>query len=150
MIVLLDSGPLGILSSPLATPEAMQCHAWLNGLIANGHRAFTSEICDYEARRELLRLDKTASIARLDAFILLVDFMPINRGTMLRAAALWAEARKRGRPTADAAALDADVILAAQAQLLAEELHEQVVVVTVNARHLGQFVDARRWQEIEG
>ena len=76
--------------------------------------------------------------------------MPINRGTMLRAAQLWAEARRRGRPTADAAALDVDVILAAQAQLLAEELREEVVVVTTNARHLAQFVDARRWQEIDG
>jgi len=25
-----------------------------------------------------------------------------------------------------------------------------VVVVTMNAWHLGQFVDARRWQAIEG
>lgn len=65
------------------------------------------------------------------------------------AAQLWAGARRRGRPTADAAALDADVILAAQAQLLAEELRQPVIVVTTNARHLAQFVDARRWQEID-
>ena len=69
---------------------------------------------------------------------------------MRRAAELWAAARKRGRPTADPAALDADVILAAQAQLLAELTGDVVVVATDNARHLGQFVDARRWQEIEG
>lgn len=96
MIVLLGSSPLGILSSPLANPEARRCQDWLDGLIANGHRVLTSEICDYEVRREL-----------------------------------------RCRPTADPAALDADVILAAQAQLLAEELREPVIVVTTNARHLG-------------
>jgi predicted nucleic acid-binding protein len=136
MIVLLDSGPVGILTSPLANPDAVRCDAWLDALLANGHRAFTSEVCDYEIRRELLRLNKVTSIARLDAFILLVEFMPINRGTMLRAAQLWAEARRRGRPTADAAALDGDVILAAQAQLLAEELREPVVIATMNVRHL--------------
>jgi predicted nucleic acid-binding protein len=150
MIVGIDSSPVGILSSPLANPEAIRCQEWLATLIANGHRVFTSEICDYEVRRELLRLGKTASVARLDAFILLVEFMPINRGTLLRAAQLWAEARRRGRPIAEATGLDADVILAAQAQLLAEELREPVVVVTMNARHLAQFMDARRWQEIEG
>jgi predicted nucleic acid-binding protein len=150
MIALLDSGPLGILTSPLANPDAIRCQQWLDTLVEHGHHVFTSEVCDYEVRRELLRINSTAGIARLDAFILFVSFMPINRGTMLRAAQLWAEARRRGRPTADAAALDADVILAAQAQLLAEELREHVVVVTTNARHLGQFVDARRWQEIEG
>jgi hypothetical protein len=80
MIVVLDSSPVGILTSPLANPEANRCHEWLATLISNGHRVFTSEICDYEVRRELLRLGNMASIARLDAFILLVEFMPINRG----------------------------------------------------------------------
>ncbi len=44
--------------------------------------------------------------------------------------------------------LDADVILAAQAQLLAEEVDVPVVVATMNACHLMQFVDGRGWQEI--
>ena len=68
---------------------------------------------------------------------------------MIRAAELWAEARRHGRPTADPAALDADVIIASQVQLFAEAMREPVVVVTMNVRHLAQFVDARRWQEIE-
>lgn len=76
--------------------------------------------------------------------------MRINRGVMLRAASLWAEARRRGRLTADAAALDIDVILAAQVQLFTEEIGEQVIVVTSNIRHLAQFVEARPWQEING
>lgn len=67
---------------------------------------------------------------------------------MLRAADLWANARRRGRPTADPTALDADVILAAQTQLFAEAIRERVLVVTMNERHLAQFVETRRWQEI--
>jgi hypothetical protein len=34
--------------------------------------------------------------------------------------------------------------------MLADVAGDVVVVATENARHLGQFVDARRWQEIEG
>ena len=149
MIHVLDSSPVGLLSNPLASPEAVQCHAWLDALVANGHRVLTSEICDYEVRRELLRANRPQSIARLDDLLLEIDLLPINRRTMLRAAELWAEARRRGRPTADPAALDADVILAAQVQLFAEATRESVVVVTTNARHLAQFVETRRWQEID-
>jgi hypothetical protein len=67
---------------------------------------------------------------------------------MRRAAALWAEARNRGVPTADRAALDADVIVAAQAQLLREATGNEVVIATDNIRHLGQFAAARGWQDI--
>lgn len=66
---------------------------------------------------------------------------------MLLAAELWADARKSGNPTADNKALDADVILAAQAKL-AELNGNSVIVVTTNKKHLSMFVDAREWQEI--
>jgi predicted nucleic acid-binding protein len=149
MILVLDSGPLGVLSSPLANPAAARCHAWMLAVHAsNRHHLLTSEICDFEVRRELLRTNRMDSIDRLEQLLTLVYFMPINRGTMLRAAELWAAARGRGRPTADPASLDADVILAAQAQLFAEETHQRVVVVSTNARHLAQFIDTRTWQEI--
>jgi predicted nucleic acid-binding protein len=111
---------------------------------------YVSEIADYEVRCELLRTDKTVGLAALDDLISSMDFLAIDTAAMRRAAELWATARKHGRPTAEAAALDADVILAAQAQLLAEVTGDTVIVVTMNARHRGQFVDARRWQEIEG
>ena len=129
MIHVLDSSPLGLLSNSLANPEALQCYECLKALIDSGHRVLTSEICDYEVRRELLRANRPRGIDR-------------------RAAQLWAEARRRRRPTADPAALDADVILAAQVQLFAEAMREPVEVVTTNARHLQQFVGTTRWQEI--
>jgi hypothetical protein len=67
---------------------------------------------------------------------------------MLLAAQFWAEARKTGKPTADHNALDADMILAAQAKL--EEINgNQVIVATTNVKHLSLFVDAREWQSIE-
>lgn len=66
---------------------------------------------------------------------------------MLKAAELWAEARKKGKPTADNKALDGDVILASQAILVANLGHE-VIVATTNKKHLCLFVDAKEWQEI--
>mgnify|MGYP001224251561 CR=1 FL=1 len=69
-------------------------------------------------------------------------YAPITTPVMRRAAELWAQAHARGRPTADPAALDCDVIIAAQAELLG------AIVVTENARHLALFVDARHWRDI--
>jgi hypothetical protein len=108
------------------------------------------EVIDYEIRRELLLHGSTNGLARLDRLHGLVEYLAISTPLMGRAAFLWAEARRRGQPTADRAALDADVMLAAQALLLGEARREAVIVATENARHLGQFVDARRWQEIDG
>ena len=107
------------------------------------------EIVDYETRREAIRRNSTRGLDLLDDLPRLSDYLPIETVAMRRAAELWAQARQRGRPTADNAALDADVILAAQAQLLYEATGDQVVVASDNIRHLAQFVDARRWQEIE-
>lgn len=58
----------------------------------------------------------------------------------------WAAARKRGRKAADDAALDADMILAAQAVELAVD--DNVIVATTNPRHLTLFCDARHWRDI--
>jgi predicted nucleic acid-binding protein len=56
-----------------------------------------------------------------------------------RAAEFWADARQQGVPTASPAALDADVLIAAQA---AEVL---ATVVTNNPGHLGRWVPVRTW-----
>ena len=67
---------------------------------------------------------------------------------MREAAAIWADARARGVPTAEDEALDGDVILAAQARGFAG-LTDTLTVATENVDHLSRYVkDARRWQEI--
>jgi hypothetical protein len=66
---------------------------------------------------------------------------------MLLAASLWAEVRKMGQPTADPKALDGDVILAAQAQMLANEM-TAVIIATTNVDNLSRFAIALNWQDI--
>lgn len=106
-----------------------------------------SEIADYEVRRELLRANKQRGIARLDTIINSLSLLPINRLVMLRAAELWAQARRMGKPTASDQSLDADVIIAAQASLLIDD-GDAVIVATYNVNHLSRFVPAARWQDI--
>jgi predicted nucleic acid-binding protein len=84
----------------------------------------------------------TRSIERLNQLKEVLTYLPLNTAVMLKAAELWANARKRGRPTADAKALDGDVILAAQS------IQVGAVVATENVRHLSLFVEAKRWQDI--
>ena len=38
MIVLLDSGPLGILTNPKGPPVTLECHHWVESLLLKGYR----------------------------------------------------------------------------------------------------------------
>ena len=143
--ILLDSGPLGLVTNPGASPLAAACARWVVDAISSGSSVMVPEIADYEVRRELIRARRTAGIARLDAFIGQVDFLPIETAAMRRAAAFWAEARQQGRPTAPDPALDADVILAAQAATMART---DVIVATTNPKHLSRYLAAELWTDI--
>ncbi|MEG4534491.1 nucleic acid-binding protein [Microcoleus sp. D2_18a_D3] len=148
-IVLLDSGPLGIVTNPKATsPLYQESQLWLQSLPLKGYIVMLPEIADYEVRRELIRAGKTEGIRRLDQLKSQIPYRPLTTEVMLLAAQLWADSRMRGRPTAEPNALDGDVILAAQAILEASEGNE-VVIATTNVGHLSQFVDAREWRLIE-
>jgi predicted nucleic acid-binding protein len=106
-------------------------------------------IANYEARRELLRAGKSASINRLDIFIVAEPdrYVPLTDADLYLAAQLWAESRRRGLPTSDPKELDVDVILAAQALNLGVP-PDDLVVATTNVRHLSRFVNARLWTDI--
>lgn len=145
--ILLDAGPLGLVTNPRGSGDADQCNRWLESLLAAGVDVWIPEIADYEVRRELLRADKDHGLARLDALQQVLGYLPITTATIRQAAIFWAQARKRGRPTADDKALDGDVILAAQAVLAAGSTHESIVATT-NVAHLSLFVQARMWQDL--
>lgn len=146
-IILLDSGPLGLVTNPTASQENRDCNAWMQSQLRKGVRVLVPAISDYEVRRELLRAGKTKGVAKLDELKRAVGYVPLNTEMLLQAAALWAQARQAGRPTAPDHAIDGDVILCAQALVLAGQGHK-VVVATTNVKHLEQFVDARLWRDI--
>ncbi|NQE35903.1 hypothetical protein E5S67_03665 [Microcoleus sp. IPMA8] len=146
-IIILDSGPLGMVTNPQAKPPYLECQLWLDSLLQNGEMVILPEIADYEVRRELIRAGKERGIRKLDLFKKVLTYRPLTTEVMLLAAQLWAQARMRGRPTAEANALDGDVILAAQAILEGSE-GNQVVIATTNVGHLSQFIDAREWRLI--
>ena len=146
-LILLDSGPLRMVTNPKATGTPLDCQLWLKSLLRRGEKVAIPEISDYEVRRELLRANLLRSLRRLDNLRQVLDYIPIQTATMLLAAELWAEARKIGQPTADPKALDGDVILSAQARLLYEDAIE-VIVATTNVAHLSRSVTASDWQSI--
>lgn len=143
-IILLDAGPLGLVTNPRGSAQTLACASWLQQRLQNGVEVIVPEIADYEVRRELIRAEKWAGLARLDALIDALDYLPLTTETMRAAAQLWALARQSGQSTADWHALDRDVILAAQARLLGDE----VIIATTNVGHLSRFVSAALWTEL--
>jgi predicted nucleic acid-binding protein len=136
---MLDAGPLGKIAHPRPNQEVTE---WLTQLLDAGVLVILPEIADYEIRRSLLLNNSTIAIARLDRLKTTLTYLPLNTSMMMRAAELWAKARKQGRLPADPKELNGDVILAAQAE------QASAVVATENIGHLSLFVDARRWREI--
>lgn len=88
--ILLDSGPLGMLTNPKATPLCEECRLWFTTLASKNYEVILPEITDYEVRRELLRAGKIASVRQLDLLKTLIPYLPISTETMLKAAELWA------------------------------------------------------------
>jgi predicted nucleic acid-binding protein len=146
-LILLDTGPLGMVTNPKANPDCQACKQWLSHLESNGDRVALPEIADYELRRELLRAGKTRGIQQLDQLKTTIPYFPITTEVMLKAAELWAQARNQGYPTASPEALDGDVILAAQAVILRSQGYD-TIIATTNVGHLSRFTIAKTWQEI--
>ncbi len=69
-------------------------------------------------------------------------------GMVTHPAEFWARARNEGYPTADPKALDADVILAAQAQSFGNEA-DIPVIATTNLGYMSCFTTADLWENIK-
>lgn len=146
MFIILDSGPLGLLSNPTTSGEPHEIRDWALAHLDQGATLVVPETADYEVRRELLRADKRTGIRRLDELVGGLRYEPLRTSHFRRAAELWAEARNRGTPTAADPSLDGDVILAAQALELVT-VDPDTVVVTTNPKHLVLYVRALHWRD---
>lgn len=153
MIVFLDTGVLGLISSPKRSESVLACEQWLLQLIARSVYVVTSNICDYEVRRSLILASfkdgKKRGLENLNNLQEIIDFLPVTTDALHLAAYLWASSRSQGKPTADPKTLDADVIIAAQCQLIEQEYPGQsLMIATTNVKHLSQFIEAEEWQNL--
>jgi predicted nucleic acid-binding protein len=148
-ILFLDSGPLGLITHPQRSAEVIAVTDWLSRCLFSGFRVMVPAIVYYELKRELLRARKTFSIGRLDAFINAAPgrYVPLSDEALRLAAELWAQARQKGKPTAEDSGLDIDVLIAAQALSFGAPPGD-VVIATTNPKHLSQFISARTWSEL--
>lgn len=157
-LILLDAGPLGLITHPRGGEDARLCKNWFQDALRAGDRIRGPAIADYEVRRELIRAGKTAGLERLDQLIREIGYVPLVEEAMRTAAELWADSRRRGHPTAPAEALDADCLLAGQARtfLKSNRIHRwvrftrrergegltvAVAIATTNAGHLGRYAN---------
>jgi predicted nucleic acid-binding protein len=147
--VLLDAGPLGLVTGPRRLAEANECRNWLETLLIAGLEVRIPDIADYEVRRELLRARRVRGVQHIDALRERIGYLAITTETLFLAAEFWSQLRQQGKPTAANAALDGDVILTAQAALLLGSGHS-VVIDTTNVGHLSRLVPADFWQNIKG
>lgn len=147
--VVLDESPLSLITQRrYASSEVDQCKVWLAAL---AHiRVVAPAIAVYELRRELVRARKSTSLTRLTQFLDAAPgrYLPLTREVLDRASELWAQARQQGMPTASDAALDGDVIIAAQALSLGLS-SESFLIATSNPKHLARFAPSQRWQDID-
>ena len=131
--------PLGLLAHPRPRGEDL---ARLYALRAAKVTVLLPEIADYEIRRSFLLHNLHESLRQLDRLNEELIYVPLTTSTMRRAASMWADARRAGRPTAADQALDCDVILAAQA------LEMSAQVITENAAHLSRYGPALSWTDL--
>jgi hypothetical protein len=152
LIVLRDSGPLGLATRRPGRGDADECRARIAELVASGVLVLIPDIIDYEIRRELLRLGHhgVSGLARLDQLRGWLKVRTISSESLRRAAEFWALVRASGLSTAPDPALDVDAILAGMAATEGG-LTDTVIVATDNARHLRRFpgVDARELLSIQ-
>lgn len=156
VIVILDSGVLDLLASPIQDAseqeenEIGQCTQWLYSLLSKGVYVVTSEISDYEVRREFIRI-KSEGLATLDSLRDMIDFLPLSTEVMKKAADFWADVRQNHIPTANDKNIDADMIISAQWSLLSEQFPgRSVFIATKNIKHLKIFAqeNAQEWINI--
>jgi predicted nucleic acid-binding protein len=146
--IILDSGPLGMVTNPRASGITLECQLWLESQLQQGSIVLIPEIADYEVRRELIRANKPQSVQQLDRFKTVLEYIPLNTEMILKAADLWAQVRQMGQPTADPNALDGDVILAAQTIIIAQQRQQEIIIATTNVGHLSRFTTAQHWRDI--
>ena len=65
-LILLDSGPLGLIVRAPSKPQLGRCLAWLNTVMTNVAIIVIPDIAHYEVRRELIRIRAFGSLRSIN------------------------------------------------------------------------------------
>jgi hypothetical protein len=146
-LIMLDSGPLGLIVRAPSKPQVVRCLTWLNTISANGARVVIPEIAHYEVRRELFLIRAIGSLRRLEYYLDSsggLMLLTLAMDAMIKAAEFWALLRQSCVPTSSPDALDGDAILAGQPGYI-------VTIAPTKLAHLNRFpgIDARVWDQIQ-
>lgn len=138
--LLLDTNVLARICHPTGFRDVQE---WFRSLLTRGAGApeiLVSVLADYELRRKLLDVDATESLRQLDALARTLRIVPLTAEAGQRAA----ELRRSLKTETGRAFSDADLLMAAQAQL------EGAVLVTSDLR-LKQIpgLVAKDWDELK-
>ena len=147
-VVLLDAGPLGLVSNPKPGRRAEACVEWLIRLRRLGTEVRVPLLADFEVRRGLVLGGSAKGLVALDRLVAQCGHALPTADTIEIAARLWADVRRRGRSVGPDRDLQADVILAAQALELTAEGY-QTWVASDNLRHLNRLYSrCALWEDI--
>jgi predicted nucleic acid-binding protein len=104
-----------------------------------GAQIYFSAVVYYEIKRGLLHLGAAKQLQQLDEeFKNVLYWGPVSDATWDRAAHLWAECRRQGKPHDD----DGDLLIAAQAYVLG------AVVVTRNTKDFTDLqISSENWED---
>jgi predicted nucleic acid-binding protein len=142
-IFIFDSDPAGLVCHEPGSLERVGVWNWMLKEWVAGSVIVIPAVVDYEVRRSLILAETWESVGRLDAlYNHHVRYLPISQGALMRAAGLWAKARREHRPTAVDHALDGDVILSAQALEFCSDTDDWQVI-NENVDHLARYVGDR-------
>ena len=109
--------------------------------MSKGVYIIASDICDYEVRREFIRI-KSKSVQELDNLRDLIEFKPVTFVVLEKAAELWAEARYLSQSNKIKENIDVDCIVAAQWCVLKEQFPgRQVIIATKNIKDFQRVTD---------
>ena len=86
-VILLDAGPLGLVTKRRGVPEAEACRAWVARCLRQEAHILVPAIAYYEVCRELERMRNTTGLARVEAFCSAVPgrYLPLSDAARRRA-----------------------------------------------------------------
>lgn len=139
-LLLIDAGPLGAIANLRHQQTTAKA---ISNLIKRGWAPVVPAPAYYEIRRELELQGLRNSIAALSSVMDSFQLLTPTRGHWTKAAGLWAESRRKGKPSGDPAKIDFDAIIAAMAIDLG------AAVLTKNVRHFRDSFSVRveEWRQ---